>query len=390
MALNFGQDGDFAGTVTAQGNADGNGYGDFYYAPPSGYLALCTQNLATELSPTIDDGSQYFNTLLWTGNGADNRSITGVGFQPDTVWYKERNSGVSHRWVDAVRGSTKLLFPNNNDDEFTDANELQAFESDGFQVGNDGSINGSSDTYVGWCWKGSNTTASNSDGSTTSTISANQTSGFSIVSYTGTGSVATIGHGLGKVPAMMIVKRRSGADDWAVYHKARGEELMFRLNTTSAEHGDLHFWNDTAPTSSVFTVGTNSEVNASGQTYIAYIFAEIEGYSKFGSYTGNNSTDGVFVYTGFRPAFIITKKTDGASNWGMLDATRSSFNLADDWLGANLSNAESVETTRSADLLSNGFKARGANGDINHDSPYIYMAFGHTFVDSNGNPNTAR
>jgi hypothetical protein len=375
----------------SSGNSDDNGYGNFEYAPPSGYLALCTQNLATELSPTIDDASEYFNTVTYTGNASTN-NITGVGFQPDWLWIKGRSSSTNHRLFDSTRGNTKYLASNFSDAEGTDTTALTSFDSDGFSLVSDGQVNGSGATYVAWNWLANGgTTSSNTDGSITSTVQANTTAGFSVVSYTGTGSVATIGHGLGKVPAMMIVKRRSGADDWTVYHKARGEELMFRLNTTSAEHGDLNFWNDTAPTSSVFTVGTNSEVNASGQTYIAYIFTEIEGYSKFGSYTGNGSSDGTFVHTGFKPAFVMIKRTDASGdNWVICDNKRDTFNVMENILLPNDNSAEFDET--SFDFVSNGFKLRQSAGTYNASGgTIIYMAFAeHPFVTSSGVPVTAR
>jgi hypothetical protein len=385
ITINFGQEGSFAGSKTAQGNADGNGYGDFYYAPPSGYLALCTQNLATALSPTIDDGSQYFDTTTYTGNSST-LAITSLNFQPDFLWIKRRSSSSTHALFNSTVGRDKSLGSESNDAEFTSPSDkdLISFDSNGFTVAqpNQRNVNGSSQTFVGWSWKANGgTTSSNTDGSITSTVQANTTAGFSIVTYTGTGSSSTAGHGLNSTPEVIISKGRNATQDWAVHTTIIDGSMDFLvLNNTNAK-SDSSF---SLPTSTVFPTRTNND-------YVAYIFHSVEGYSKFGSYTGNGNADGTFVYTGFRPAFIITKKTDGAYNWGMLDATRSSFNLADDWLGANLSNAESVETTRSADLLSNGFKARGTNGDINHDSPYLYMAFAENpFVTSGGVPVTAR
>jgi hypothetical protein len=389
VAFNFGNP---SFSITS-GNSDDNGYGNFEYAPPSGYLALCTQNLATELSPTIDDGSQYFNTVLYTGNASTN-DITGVGFQPDWLWIKSRSSASNHRLFDSTRGNTKYLASNFTDAEGTDTTALTSFDSDGFSLVSDGQVNGSGTTYVAWNWLANGgTTSSNSDGSITSTVQANTTAGFSIVTYTGTGSNATVGHGLSKAPEIIIVKNRDySPSDWQT-----GSDYLtswayrLKLNGTNAEASVPSSFNSTAPTSTVINIGNNDDVNRNGDAHIIYAFHSVEGYSKIGTYTGNNNANGVFVYTGFRPSFIITKKIDGAYNWGMLDATRSSFNLADDWLGANLSNAESVETTRSADLLSNGFKARGTNGDINHDSPYLYMAFAENpFATSGGVPVTAR
>ena len=389
---NFGQDGTFGGNVTAQGNSDANGEGDFYYSVPTGFLALCSNNLSSSLTQPIGKGSSHFNPVLWTGNGADDRSITGVGFQPDAVWWKERNSAVSHRWVDAVRGPTKLLFPNSSDDEFTDANELQAFESDGFQIGSDGSINGSSDTYVGWCWKGSNSTASNTDGSTTSTVSVNTTSGFSIVTYTGTGSTATVGHGLGAIPRMVVTKARDDQPShFQVYHVGlTSYDYYVRLNETSSQATGSGMSND--PTSTLLRLSSSSQRNQNGIDYVGYCFKEVIGYSKFNYYNGNGSTDGTFVYTGFRPSFFMTKPMSTTGEWTMYDNKRDTFNVADRRLIANDSASEYNNGNGLIDFLSNGFKMRVNHPSNNSDGvTYIYMAFAENpFVDSSGIPVTAR
>ena len=386
----------------SSGNSDDNGYGNFEYAPPSGYLALCTQNLATELSPTIDDGSQYFNTVTYTGNGSNGLAITGVGFQPDWTWIKNRSRTVTHILTDSSRGTNKQLHSNLNNAEQTYTDFIASFDTDGFTV-ND-SANGQGDvnyfsgnSYVGWNWLANGgTTSSNTDGSITSTVQANTTAGFSIVTYTGTGSNATIGHGLGKVPAMMIVKKRSGADDWAVYHNgvltpSDARYHYVQLNTTNAYAGDGTYWNDTAPTTSVFTVGTNADVNTSGATYVAYIFTDIEGYSKFDSYEGNGSTDGAFVYTGFRPSFILMKNIDATENWLIYDNKRDPHNVTDEALLPNSSSA-SGGSANAMDLLSNGFKFRSSAGSLNgSNKTFIYMAFAENpFVSSSGVPVTAR
>jgi len=396
---NFGQDSSFGGAKTAQNNADGNGEGEFYYAVPSGYLALCTKNLSSALTLPIGKGSSYFNTLTWSGDNTT-RSFTGVGFSPDWVWIKSRNAGAGQVVYDSVRGNGKQLAVENSDAELTNPQfgYVSSFGSDGFTTTpgsysgyESGNVNMSGRTYVGWNWRGSDSNAvSNTDGSITSTISANTTSGFSIVSYTGTGSIATIGHGLGKVPAMMIVKRRSGSDDWTVYHQSLGEELMLRLNTTGAQHGQGTIWNDTAPTSSVFTVSTDSKVNSSGQTYIAYIFADIEGYSKMGLYTGNGNANGPFVYTGFRPAFVIVKNVEQANNWFMMDSVRTPNNEINKYLYPNATDAE--VTFSWIDFLSNGFKIRSTGTGLNNSGiKNIYIAFAENpFVDSSGIPVTAR
>jgi len=398
---NFGQDGTFAGAKTAQGNADGNGYGNFYYSPPSGYLALCTQNLATELSPTIDDGSQYFTPLIYTGNSANpasgGQAITGVGFAPDFTWIKNRNDSNGHMLYDTVRGAgaDKSLTSNNSAGEPTNGeNHFPSFGSDGFTVAHDdsGSTNNNGESYISWNWKASGSTASNTDGTITSTVSANTTSGFSIVTYTGTGSNATVGHGLGKALKFLIVKDRDASEGWII-----NSQIL-----TGNTNGGLHFNTDaeytgastqfqaTNPTSTVFSIGTAGNVNNSGDKYVAYCFAPIEGYSKFGSYTGNGSTDGVFVYTGFKPTWFLAKRTDSTSHWTMLDGTRNSFNVAENYLHANESNAENTNNQK-VDFLSNGIKLRSVSRHNDSGGTYIYMAFAENpFVDSNGVPVTAR
>ena len=373
------------------GNSDGNGYGNFEYTPPSGYLALCTQNLATALSPTIDDGSQYFNTVLYTGNGSS-QSITGVGFSPDFLWLKERSSTSHHQlFHDADGGVPKFMQSSSTIAEVQYSVVVSSFDSDGFSVGSSGGSNQSGETYVGWNWYTGASYGSNTDGSITSTISANTTAGFSIVTHTGTGSGSTtVGHGLGKVPAMIIVKDRGQARSWNVYHQSIGNNSGVNLNGTGAQSGaDSGWWNNTTPTSSVFTLGTYANESSN---YVSYCFAEIEGYSKFGSYTGNGSTDGTFVYTGFRPAWILRKSSSNAELWSILDSTRSPINYAQDVLRANTSDAEGSATWSTIDILSNGFKMRATDASTNGSgNTYIYMCFAsNPFVDSNGVPVTAR
>ena len=311
---------------------------------------------------TINKGSNYFNTVLWTGNGIDNTSITGVGFQPDFVWVKERNGTEYHNLVDVVRGSDKLLFSNVTNAEVTDANRIESFDSDGFTIGTDSAVNTSSDTYASWNWKANGAGVSNTDGSITSTVSANTTSGFSIVGWTGTGANGTIGHGLGTAPAMIIVKARGAVKDWMVGYNSLGWTKYINLNTTSGESTASTVWQDTAPTSSVFSVGSSSDVNTSSTTMIAYCFAEKKGFSKFGKYTGNGSaTDGTFIYTAFKPAFVITKRIDTTENWAMFDNKRDGFNVNNRIILANFSDAENTTNTY-LDLLSNGFKTRSTSG----------------------------
>jgi hypothetical protein len=379
----------------SSGNSDQNGYGNFEYAPPSGYLALCTQNLATALSPTIDDGSQYFNTVLYTGNGST-QSITGVGFQPDWTWIKERSSTSGHEVYDSTRGATKHLSPNTTDAEGTNASALTSFDSDGFSVGSGGAVNENSQTYVGWNWKANaGSTSSNSDGSITSTVQANTTAGFSIVTYTGTNvNGATVGHGLGKVPDIVLTKNRSTSGyNWLMYHSANTsapETDALLLNSNSGTLDSEFWWNDTAPTSSVFSLSQNGGNNDNGNNYIAYCFNSVEGYSKFGKYTGNGSTDGTFVYTGFRPAWVLLKATSGTESWELMDNKRLGYNGGTGELRADVANAET--TTNQVDFLSNGFKPRTTAGQWNSNGTiYIYLAFAESpFVTSTGVPVTAR
>ena len=324
---------------------------------------------------SIAKPTDYFNTKLYTGNSST-QAITGVGFQPDWVWIKDRSETSSHEIFDAVRGVTKTINSNTTNEEATQADTLTAFGTDGFTLGSNGDVNYSGSNLVAWNWLGANGTASNSDGSITSTVSANTTAGFSIVSYTGTQSAATIGHGLGAVPGMLIIKNRSSTDDrdWVVYHKnLSGNNKYLSLNSSSAELTDAATFNNTAPTSAVFSSASSVEVNESSKTFIAYCFTEIKGYSKFGSYTGNGNADGTFVHTGFKPAFIITKSATSAEHWYMNDSKRS-LNGADKKLFPNLNSAESSEVN--SDLLSNGFKLR-ANNAIHNSSgqTYVFMAF---------------
>ena len=345
----------------------------------------------------INKPNLYFNTKLYTGNSST-LSVTGVGFQPDWTWIKDRNSaGDDHALYDAVRGTTKRIRSNQTDAENTQSDGLTSFDSDGFTVGTNGASNGDGQPFVAWNWLASNTTASNTDGSITSTVSANTTSGFSIVSYTGTGSAATVGHGLGSVPKMIIIKKRNSAtgSDWYVYHVSNGNDSKIWLNQTSAKGTGTHM-NNTTPTSSVFSIGTPTEVNNSGDTYIAYCFADVTGYSKFGSYTGNGNADGTFVYTGFKPAFTILKRTDATGGWIVADNKRDTFNVAGKFVFAHNSDAEQDLTSSHTplDLLSNGMKMRSSNltgtTSLNiSGATYIYMAFAEEPLVGD-NPCTAR
>jgi hypothetical protein len=344
----------------------------------------------------IDKPSSYFNTKLYTGNGGSSQSITGVGFQPDFVWIKDRPLGFDHNLFDSVRGIYKALFSNTtyveNFGQGSNTDSLTSFDADGFSVGGDDALNDPY-TYVSWNWKANGAGVSNTVGTITSTVSANTTSGFSIVSYTGNGTGgATIGHGLGVTPKMFIIKQRTDANAWVIYHASVDVtgDYTLRFDTGAKTNGnDTN--NDTAPTSSLITLGASSLTNQNTSTYIAYCFADVKGYSKFGSYTGNGSADGTYVHLGFTPAFVMTRRTDSAENWAMFDNKRDGFNVNNRIILANTSDAENTTNTY-LDLLSNGFKARSTSGAVNSSGGnYIYMAFASSpFTSSKGICATAK
>ena len=352
---------------------------------------------------TIDDPSAHFQTVTYSGNGST-QSITNVGnsdLQPDWLWFKNRNDTQVHQLFDTTRGIAKALRSNDTDAENTDDpnDRLTAINSDGFSLGDDGNPNNGSNTYVCWQWKANGgTTSSNDDGSYTSTVQANTTAGFSIVKYGDASSFsasspATVGHGLGAVPKWILIKNLDGARSWGVHHVSNGAGKIIYLDLTNAVASSTGFDNGTLPTSSVFTVNTLNVANGNNLEYIAYCFAEIQGYSKFSSYLGNANADGPFVYTGFKPAFVIIKNTADSADWTMWDTTRFPNNAQNVQLYPNLSNAEdSPSTSTVLDMLSNGFKIRGTNNKINGSSDtMIYMAFAeHPFVSSKGVPVTAR
>jgi hypothetical protein len=366
---------------TAQNGSMNFGQRAFAYTAPSGFKALCTQNLPT---PTIGATSttqagDYFNPILWTGDGTNPRSFTGVGFQPDLVWIKSRSNAYGHRLADAVRGVGKELFSNATDAEVTNNNNgsVQAFNSDGFTLSGSTStsdVNGSGLTFVAWNWNAGGSNATNTAGTITSTVRANTTSGFSIVTYTGNGSAgATVGHGLGVVPNMIIVKNRGAVTDWLIYHTSLGATKSIAFDTAAAITSSTR-WNDTAPSSTLITLGTSSGVNGSTNTYVAYVFAPVASYSSFGSYVGNSSADGPFVYLGFRPAYVMVKRFTSTGIWEIIDAKRDPYNAADKSLRANASDAETTGVGP-IDFLSNGFKLRGTGGNTNDSGTYLYAAF---------------
>jgi len=348
----------------------------FAYAAPISFKALCTQNLPTPAigATTATQAGKFFNPILYTGNGLV-QSATGVGFQPDFVWIKGRSGATDHALYDAVRGVQKQIESNNTDAETTEVTGLTAFNSDGFTTGVLAQLNTSAATYVAWNWKANGAGSTNTTGSITSTVSASATSGFSVVTYTGTGTTGTIGHGLSVAPSMYIVKCRSNATtNWYTYHISIGNTGALGLNLTDATITSSAFWNNTSPTSSVFTIsGASGELNGSGRTYVVYCFAPVAGYSTFGSYTGNGSADGPFVFTGMRPAYVMIKRTDSTSAWYVWDTKRDTYNVVTNTLLPNTSGAETSAT--SIDDLSNGFKCRSATVVNASGGTYIYMAF---------------
>ncbi|HAW76593.1 MAG TPA: hypothetical protein DCW74_12770, partial [Alteromonas australica] len=392
--MNFGQNGTFNGTLTAGGNSDENGIGDFFYPVPSGFVALCASNLPdVTIGPGQDtQADDNFNTLLYTGDGNTSRSITGVGFAPDLVFIKSRSTAEDSAMSDTVRGASKKLKPNKGDAESTPATAvISAFGSDGFTgpASTPGNLNVNTRTYVAWNWKaggapsGDNSAAANAEPTAGSAkingsnqsgafsgspsiaikrLSANTTAGFSIVTWTGTGSAGTIPHGLGVAPDFYVVKNRDDdSTNWQAYHRsiANDAETDYIYLNDTAGSDDSDDWNDTAPTANVFSVKTHNQVNESGDDYLAYVFASIEGYSKFGSFAGNSADDGTFVYLGFRPAYIWLKRHDsGGVDWSLYDSKREGYNVDNDNLRAFAVSAATEQTDDDIDFLSNGFKCR--------------------------------
>ena len=331
---------------------------------------------------SITKPTEYFNTIIYTGDGTSNRNITGFGFQPDWLWQKTTNQTFNHYWFDSARGNSSVLKSNSTDAQDTSTTGFNGFISDGFSVSqvtgwemNNSSL---SVEYVNWCWRGAGGTASNGDGSITSTVSANTTSGFSVVTTTGTGSAATVGHGIGIAPKMVIGKRRdSGSSQWRVFNSnlSSASHILFLDSADGEQSGNSATWNNTAPTSTVFSVAGSGDVNASSGTFVFYCFAEVKGFSKFGKYSGNGNADGTFVYTGFKPAWIMVKKFNSSGDeWNIFDNKRDVDNVMQQRLVANVNAANAAGTY--VDFLSSGFKFRTTNNLGNGSgNSYIYMAF---------------
>ena len=339
---------------------------------------------------TINKSTDHFNTKLYTGNGSTN-AITGVGFQPDFTWIKQRSATRSHMLFDAIRGATYRLSSDTNEANGQYSTSLTAFNTDGFTLGAFNDVNASSGTFASWNWLANGQGSANTDGTINTTYtSANTTSGFSIIKYNGNGSAgATIGHGLGVAPKCVIIKRTDTTSNWIFGTGATGFTKFLYLNTTDTEQTNSGTFNDTAPSSSLITLGSWNDVNNSSGTYICYAFAEKTGYSKFGLYEGNGNSNGAFIYTGFKPAFVLLKGKGNTESWTLYDNKINPYNEVDTILFANLSQAE--QSGGDMDFLSNGFKLRGTDGRSNASGQgYIYMAFGQSLVGSNNIPATAR
>ena len=374
--LNFGQNPSFSGQITAGTYTDSNGKGLFKYQPPTGFLALCDDNLPT---PAIADPGEHFKCVLWTGDGNSGRSITGLGFQPDLVWVKRRDgAAVRHYLFDSIRGPLAALDSADTIAEVSSSTWLQSFNSNGFSLGTSSGSNGSGNNYVAWCWKAGGPAVANNDGSIASQVSVNQDAGFSIISYTGNGTSGTVGHGLGKTPNIVLVKNRIDVSNWSFNGNIGG--LVYGTNkmVLQGTDGIISDTNEvTSANATTFTIGTSGATNGSSDAQIAYCWTEIEGFSKFGIYTGNGSADGSFVYCGFKPAWVMIKQTNDSNNWHIADSSRKSVNPVNMVLRANISNAESANNTGfDIDFLSNGFKLRSTTDELNENtSSYFFMAF---------------
>jgi len=381
--VNFGQDSSFAGNETAQGNQDGNAIGDFFYAPPSGFLALCTANLA---EPAVKP-SEYFNTVLWTGNATDDRNITGVGFRPNWSWIKSRATTNDHLLFDSVRGVGKYLRSNSGDAETSNADTLQAFASDGFQIGADSRLNTDDDPVVAWNWKAGTSVSGNSTGAGADLAyagSVNTDARFSIIKYGGNGNNGhQIPHHLSAVPDAIFIKSLT-SQSWNCFfpNTSMGATKGLQLDNTGAQ-GTVGHLNNTMPSTSVVTLGSGAGSNtrdgdSNPQPYIMYSFKSIPGFSKIGQYIGNGNADSVYVNLGFKPGWIMIKGSSVAENWNILDATRSPNNTGNkERLQANATTTEGA--TWSCDFVSNGFKIRTTDGEANtNNASYIYMAFAET------------
>ena len=381
--FNFGQEGTFIGNETAGGNSDGEGIGNFKYAVPSGFKAICSANLDTDDYASVVP-SAHFNTVVYTGDGG--LDVTGVGFQPDLVWCKARGATYHHQLHDSVRGATAGMLKSNDTDAENSTYQFDSFDSDGFTTdsGNVTGVNGNGETQDAWNWKMNGSGSSNSNGSITATVSANTNAGQSIMTYSGASGNGTVGHGLSKAPNLVIVKTRNAADQWRVgtIQNLGGPPNFtdyFKLNASDGYSDESTTWNDTAPTSTVISVGTDSATNHPGYTHVAYCFHDVDGYSKIGFYLGNGNSDGTFVYCGFRPKWLLLKPSNYSDGWKLFDTVRGAQNgpynqYPPGDLKPDTNAVENFSTAFNVDFLSNGFKWRATDNSVNGGYEYIYYA----------------
>lgn len=360
-----------SGTQTINVNFGQRG---FSYTPPSGFKALNTKNLPV---PTVLNGKSHFNPVLYTGTSST-QTITGVGFQPEWIITKGRNDNEVAASYDIVRTPPNVLYTFDTNSQENSSGYLNAFTSDGFTVGTADLSNDSGSTFVAWCWKLGGSASNNTSGTITGSVSANTTSGISAVKYTGTGSNATVGHGLGVAPSMVVIKGLDNEDHWFVYNNnldnPTTEYIYWNLNNDASSGANA--WNSTNPTSTVFSIGTDGGVNGSGNDYIAYCFAEVSGFSKFGKYIGTNSNDGAQVFCGFRPAYLVIKKISSNDAWFVSDSARSPTNPVDEFLKLDTNDQESnMNIGNGIDFLASGFKIRDNDGGVNDGGTYMFWAF---------------
>ena len=344
---------------------------------------------------TINDPSAYFQIAKYTGNGSTQSIVNGgnSNLQPDFIWIKDMGSAFDHKLSDSTRGSTYTLEANTDTAAYNDTDAVTSFNTDGFSLGSNANVNDNTANLVAWQWKANGgTTSSNGSGSITSTVQANTTAGFSIVTYTGTGSNATVGHGLGVAPDLIFVKLTSGSGDWTIYSSTLGNTKYLRLNGDIAAGTQSTYWQDTSPTSTAFSIGTAGDVNTSSGSHVAYCFTSIQGYSKFGTFLGDGQTDGPFIYTGFKPAWVMTKNASSAGGWAIMDSGRNPNNVQNKYLIANTADVQGTGSSFDIDSNSNGFKIRANNGNINANGDTIlYMAFAeNTLVGTNNIISLAR
>jgi len=374
LTTNFGQDSSFAGAATAQGNADGNAIGDFYYAPPSGFLALCTANL-----PNVDViPSEHFNTVLYTGNGGTQNIA--VGYNADFVWIKNRSENDAHQVFNSFTGATYAMHMDSTAVAVVNDDTLTAFISTGFSLGDDVVVNTNSESYVSWNWNFGNTTLGTGDftqGSIASTCKRNLSAGMSLVQYTGTEANGTVGHGLSKAPDMFFIKSVTATSGWGMYHKDLGGTHVIAMNTTDGIVDEAEIFQDTAPSATLLTIGDTTYNNDDGETILAWCFHAVDGFSAFGTYNGNNNINGVFQSCSFRPALIIIKSIAANTPWMMFDSKRDINNPSKSYLLAEAVNEEAT-STQHVDFSANGFKIRYAGGDMNTTNKHIWMAFAET------------